>query len=235
MWKQPRRRAIAAAVIAVVALGAAAFAGVAQSQASGPPSNTSPPIVLSSFQQGRFLSVLNGRWQGDPASFSYQWQRCSPTGGLRAAPTSRALRPEISTDGAGRWRPRPRSGRGGEYRRLLRRRQVVGRWAGRGRARRRFLCAADRRPGSAQGGTCAERKSGPLDRRRGLRLAMAPLRPCGRELRDHQGCHVADLHARWGGRGSTLRLLVSATSAGPPVGGAHALSAPTRVVGQPGR
>lgn len=47
-------------------------------QASGPPVNTSPPVVSGTPADEQVLSVSTGSWGGAPATFAYQWQRCSP-------------------------------------------------------------------------------------------------------------------------------------------------------------
>ena len=47
-------------------------------QASGPPVNTSPPVVSGTPADEQVLSASTGSWDGAPATFAYQWQRCSP-------------------------------------------------------------------------------------------------------------------------------------------------------------
>ena len=232
MWKQPGRRTIAAAVIAVVALGAAALAGVAQSQAAGPPSNTSRPIVLGSFQQGRTLSVLNGRWRGAPASFSYQWQRCSPIGGL----TSCA---DIAGASGPRYRLTER-----EVGDLVRVQVVAVNTEGSSGVVRSAAVGPVVAAG-APSNSAAPRIGGPVPPRVGQALSGNPglwidaagfawqwLRcgPAGGNCAIIEGATSQTYTPAGADRGSTLRLLVSATSAGPPVGRAQALSAPTRVV-----
>jgi hypothetical protein len=46
------------------------------------PKNTSPPTISGNTQEGSTLTVNPGSWSGTPApSFSYQWERCTGTGG----------------------------------------------------------------------------------------------------------------------------------------------------------
>jgi hypothetical protein len=45
-----------------------------------PPSNTSPPTVSGTAQQGQTLTEVQGSWAYEPTSYSYQWQRCDGTG-----------------------------------------------------------------------------------------------------------------------------------------------------------
>jgi hypothetical protein len=53
----------------------------AQTSNSGPPVNTSPPVVLGSAQQGQTLTASPGGWSGtQPIGYTYQWQRCDTSG-----------------------------------------------------------------------------------------------------------------------------------------------------------
>jgi predicted actin-binding protein len=50
------------------------------------PKNTSPPTISGTPQAGATLTVSPGSWSGTPApTFSYQWERCTGTGGGCAA------------------------------------------------------------------------------------------------------------------------------------------------------
>src|SRR6185369_8001770 len=62
--------------------GGAATAPQLLVQTSGSPSNTSPPSVSGTPQDGQTLSAGAGSWSGDqPIGFGYQWRRCDSGGG----------------------------------------------------------------------------------------------------------------------------------------------------------
>ena len=49
---------------------------------AGPPVNSSLPTIGGTTQQGHTLTASNGSWGGvTPIGFTYQWQRCSSSGG----------------------------------------------------------------------------------------------------------------------------------------------------------
>ena len=47
---------------------------------AAPPTNSGPPTVTGTAQQGSTLTAENGSWQNNPTSFEYQWQRCNASG-----------------------------------------------------------------------------------------------------------------------------------------------------------
>jgi hypothetical protein len=45
-----------------------------------PPLNTANPTITGTLAQGQTLTEQHGTWTNAPTSYSYQWQRCDPTG-----------------------------------------------------------------------------------------------------------------------------------------------------------
>jgi hypothetical protein len=53
------------------------------------PTNTSPPTISGTAQQGQTLTEVHGSWTNEPTSFGYQWLRCDSSG-ASCAPISGA-------------------------------------------------------------------------------------------------------------------------------------------------
>ena len=45
-----------------------------------PPSNSAPPVISGTTQQGQKLTTTNGSWTNSPSSYAYQWQDCNSSG-----------------------------------------------------------------------------------------------------------------------------------------------------------
>src|SRR5207253_3109015 len=52
---------------------------------SGAPSNTAPPTITGTAQQGQTLTEHSGSWTNNPTSFGYQWLQCDSSGNNCAA------------------------------------------------------------------------------------------------------------------------------------------------------
>lgn len=69
-------------LVFALALVLALAAGVARGSATAvAPSNTSPPTISGTAQQGQTLIATTGTWAGDPTiTYGFQWQRCNSAG-----------------------------------------------------------------------------------------------------------------------------------------------------------
>jgi chitodextrinase len=77
------------AVTARTPLGTATATSAPTAVVSPPagPTNTSPPTISGTAQQGQTLTATTGSWTGNPTSFSFQWQRCDAGGASCVAVT----------------------------------------------------------------------------------------------------------------------------------------------------
>jgi hypothetical protein len=75
-------RLVSARVTASNAAGSAAMTSApTDAVQAGDPGETTPPSISGTLRNGQTLSAGNGAWTGtQPIAFSYQWQRCDPTG-----------------------------------------------------------------------------------------------------------------------------------------------------------
>ena len=82
--RKPFARAATALLIAVSAVVIGAVFGTAnlgRAAAGAAPTNTTPPTISGTPQEGQTLTADHGQWTGSPTSYSYQYQRCDKNGG----------------------------------------------------------------------------------------------------------------------------------------------------------
>ncbi len=87
--KNRRQRVLRLAAVPVgivlmlaIALAFVGFAGAGNARIAVAPSNTSPPVVSGTAQQGHTLTADKGAWSGsEPITFTYEWLRCNSSGG----------------------------------------------------------------------------------------------------------------------------------------------------------
>jgi hypothetical protein len=74
-------RVVVTATNANGSANAASAATTVVQTASAPPTNSSPPTITGTAQEGVLLSASPGTWNGtQPITYTYQWQRCNTTG-----------------------------------------------------------------------------------------------------------------------------------------------------------
>jgi hypothetical protein len=117
---RPARTLTAVAIgVAAVAIGAVfGTVGTGRAASAAAPTNTSPPTISGTAQEGSTLTADHGQWTGNPTSYSYQYQRCDKNGGscagisgadrrlydLRSADVGHTLRVRVTAkngDGSG--------------------------------------------------------------------------------------------------------------------------------------
>ena len=210
----------------------ALVAGVAHgSTTAAPPTNTSPPTISGTPQEGQKLVGNRGSWNGSPSDYNDFWVRCDKVGGAAptsSAPTTHRLRPPNSR----RRQHDPPQSQGEERRRQ----HIVILRPDRGGNRcqphhHRDDLAADghRHP---ERGPEARRSQRRLERQPDrLQRLLGALRQERRQLRQHQRRHRPQrLHAQEPDVGNTIRFKVEAKNAG---GNTFASSVPTAVITRP--
>src|SRR5215210_1652654 len=76
-----RLLAVTAGSILLVLAAVAGFADSGTAAQQVKPTNTSPPTITGTAEEGATLTANNGTWTGtQPISFRYQWRRCDAQG-----------------------------------------------------------------------------------------------------------------------------------------------------------
>ena len=71
---------VIASVLAIVTAGLVTNSGSAASATA--PTNTSPPTITGTAEEGKTFTASRGSWSGsDPIEYSYAWKRCDADGG----------------------------------------------------------------------------------------------------------------------------------------------------------
>ena len=71
-----------AVVLGLAAVAAVGLGSSASAKSSAAPTNTSPPTISGTGQEGQTIKASPGTWSGStPIDYSFQWRRCGPAGG----------------------------------------------------------------------------------------------------------------------------------------------------------
>ena len=70
------------AVAALTAIAAALWTGSGTAAGAVAPTNSSPPTISGTTEEGKTLTAARGSWSGsDPITYAYAWKRCDADGG----------------------------------------------------------------------------------------------------------------------------------------------------------
>lgn len=83
------RRGLTAALLAVAAIAIGSVFGSASTgnaASAAKPTETTPPTISGTAQEGKTLTADHGNWNGaQPLKYAYQWRRCDANGGACAS------------------------------------------------------------------------------------------------------------------------------------------------------
>ena len=72
---------IGTGALLALTIGLGVFAGAGAAASSAPPTNTDPPTISGTPQQGQTLVGHRGQWDGNPGDYNDYWVRCNKNGG----------------------------------------------------------------------------------------------------------------------------------------------------------
>jgi len=72
---------IGIATLLALTIGFGVFAGAGAAASSAAPTNTDPPTITGTSQEGQTLVGHRGQWNGNPTDYNNYWVRCNKNGG----------------------------------------------------------------------------------------------------------------------------------------------------------
>ena len=72
---------IGAGALLALTIGVGVFAGAGSAASTAAPTNTDPPTISGTPQEGQTLVGHRGQWNGNPTDLNNYWERCNKSGG----------------------------------------------------------------------------------------------------------------------------------------------------------